>query len=343
MKRLTLYILREAAGPLVLLLIIGTALLIVNRLLKVLPLLLEFHVDLLRVLGVLGWLVPSLLLYALPIASWVGWLVGYGRLGSDGELSALASVGASPMQALRPALISGLALTIVALWLAESAYGPGRRQFQIELGALARESAVGALQPGTVAALSDELWVIVPPDPAGGGPVLIREPDLVLSLGSAKPATDGAALAFADASGFLRSATEPTWIGFEHGRVRLDLPMETPAAGAREMRLHELAGSTRLSWQVEFHQRLALVFSLLIAPLAAFVVAPRRTRSGGRGVAMLVALLGFVAYYGLFTAGKQAALKGWLPAWAGMWSGNLALLLVAGGALLRRLRRPGLP
>lgn len=346
MNKANLYILREATVPFLALLTIGLALLIVNRLLKVLPWLFEFNLPVGDVAGVLLYLLPSFLIFALPIAAWVGWMVGYGRLGTEGELTALASVGASPLRQLKPALVSGLVFAVAAMAVCQWGYGQGRLRFQTDLAALANRALGQSLQPGTVAQADDDLWLAVPnADPAGGEPPLfiVREPDMVLSVATARAAPGGAGFDLAGGMIYLRDATLTTFATFATGAIDIAaLRAADVRPGAREQELVVLwAGRDRLDYRIELHQRLALSFSLLLAPVAAFAAAPRRSRSP-RGWAMLLALAGLAGYYALFTFGKQAAIKGWLPA-VGLWLGNIFLLAIAAGFIWRRQNRPGLP
>lgn len=333
---------RETLVPFVTVLVLSLGLLIANRLLKILPWMFEIQLPLGELLATLGWLVPSFLVYALPIAAWIGWIAGYGRLGVDGEITAMASLGLSPWRVLRPALLSGLALTMLSLALCEWGYGQGRRQFATAIAEIAQGSALQALRPGTVARLPGDLVVGVPSD--GQGLWIGREGDAVLWTSTAIPEPDMGRIRLGEGFGSMRGTADPTMFGFGGGEIELDLGRRVAGPpGARELSMRELwADRAELSRQVEWHQRLALAGGLLFAPLAAFLAAPRRSRSG-RGAAILVSLVGLTAYYGLFTAGKQLALKAWLPAGVGLWLGNLALIAWGAFGLFRRSSRPGMP
>lgn len=345
--RLDRAILRETVGPMLAVLGFALAMLVANRILKILPWLLEVQIPFLEVGKLFLWLIPGFLLYALPVAAWIGWIVGYGRLGVDGELTALASLAVPPGRVLRGALWSGIALALLAVGVAQWGAGQGRARFQKELGDLARAAALQALRPGTTVELPGGLVLAVPKkaDEGEASLWLIRDRDLVLGASSARPATDGLMLELADGVAWTRGTTMPTVLAFERGRVELLQPERGAARfGSREMSLRQLANrpADDLPARVEFHQRLALAGGLAAAPLAAFLMAPRRSRSG-RSTAMLLALGGLLAYYGLFTLGKQFALQGKIAPAIGLWLADGVMLLAGLMVWWRRSGRPGLP
>lgn len=347
MKRIHFYILREATLPFIALLALGLALLLVNRLLKVLPWMFEFNVPFGELGLVLLWLLPSFMIYALPIAVWVGWMVAYGRLGADGELTALASLGWSPWKIMAPGLLTGILLTLMSLAVCEWGYAQGRIRFKTGFADLAAAAIGRSIQPGTVAQLDKGLWLAMPQAQGHNKPPLyiVREPDLVMLVQEAQALRGEPGFLLQNGIAYLRQATLPTFAAFETGTIVIDqLRGSEPHFNQREQTLSELwqVASHKKENQIELHQRLALSFAPLFAPLAALAAAPRRSRSA-RGWAVLAALLGLLAYYGLFTGGKQAVLNGWLPVTPGLWTANLFLALVTGGWLYRKTRYPGLP
>lgn len=345
--RIDRYIFRETSVPFVIVLAMAVGLLVANRLLKVLPWLFEVNVPFAEVATVMLWLVPSFLLYAFPVAAWIAWIVGYGRLGVDGELVALGTVGVPPQRMLRAGLISGAALAAIALVLSQWGYGQGRERFYRGIEELARTAALTSLRSGTLVELPGGLWVGRGEDDedADGNVFVVREPDLVMTAGAARPTTATTpTLELRDGIAMPRRTTAATVVAFERGRLRLDPgTSRTGGASVRERTLTRL-WRDRDDRQAasELHQRLALSMGLLVAPLAAFGIAPRRRRTG-RSSALLHALAGIAVYYGLFTAGKQAALKGWLPAAVGIWTADVVVLVWGLWAIHRMRRGPGMP
>ncbi|MGZ5483540.1 MAG: LptF/LptG family permease, partial [Pyrinomonadaceae bacterium] len=62
-------------------------------------------------------LLPTVLVFTIPMAVLSGTIIGLGRMGSDSELIAMRAAGVSRWQILLPALVVGLIATVVALQL----------------------------------------------------------------------------------------------------------------------------------------------------------------------------------------------------------------------------------
>ncbi len=338
------YVVRESIAPMIFILVFATALLVANRLLKVLPWLFELHLPVGDLAVIFLWLVPSFLVYGLPIASWTGWLIGFGRLGVDGELAALASAGQSPVRQLLPPVAGGLALMLAAVGVSQWGYGQGRTNFYDGLDRLARSAATGTLQAGSVVEIPGDIWLAVAGPGAGENVFLVKDPDVIISVRKTQAAVDAPVLTLDDGIAFSRGATVPVFTTFRSGQADFrQVAGNKRRGGPREMTLVQLwTGSDDPDLATELHQRLALSGSILLAPLAAFFAAPRRRRSG-RGSSALVAIVGFALYYGVFTVGKQLAIKGTVPVWLGVWSANLMLSVAVGFVIFRRSTRPGMP
>jgi len=235
----------------------------------------------------------------------------------------------------------GLALALAAVAVSQWGYGQGRRAFAVGMSELAERTALSALQPGALLHFGESLWIGVA---AAGGVYVVRDPDTIIAAAAAVPLADTMGLALSDGIAFARSASDPTFAAFGSGNIEfLDAGGRKPYISPRELTLGELwRQRNRSHHRAEQHQRLALAASALLAPLAAFLVAPRRSRSA-RGGALVAAIVGLGVYYTLFTIGKQGALGNIVPAGLGVWAANLTLAAVVAWGVWRRTRREGLP
>ena len=97
-------------------------------------------------------MLPMLLPQVLPIALLLGVMIGFARLGEDGELTALASVGVSARQLVRPALVLG-AFVCVVLAVTVFFWKPwGIVQMRQTAREVIERNVLGDLKPGTVRA-----------------------------------------------------------------------------------------------------------------------------------------------------------------------------------------------
>lgn len=341
LKRYDRALLIEAGVPFLAVLGLSLGLLVANRMFKVLPWLFDLKIPFSTVGGLLLWLVPSFVVYAVPIATWIAWMLAYGRMGTDGELTAWASVGASPWRLVRPAATVGLLLAAIAIAVAQWGYGHGRRAFAEGMSVLAQQTALSALQPGALLHLGESIWIGVAEH---GGIYVVRDPDVVIAAAGARPLQEKLGLELDNGIAFARASSDPAFAMFAGGSVRFwDASGPPPRLGPREMTLAQLWQKRHLHHhRTELHQRLALAASALLAPLAAFLAAPRRSRSA-RGGALLAAMIGLGVYYTLFTIGKQGAMGKMVPAGLGIWMANLALATAVAWGMWRRGHREGLP
>lgn len=110
------YILKQLVPPFLLGVFVVTFLLSMDFLLDYLDLFLGKGIDLTSVLKLfflgLGWM----LALSVPCGVLVGVLMTYGRLAQDSEIIAMRASGISPLRAVRPALIAGLALFVAMVF-----------------------------------------------------------------------------------------------------------------------------------------------------------------------------------------------------------------------------------
>ncbi|MEW5743520.1 MAG: LptF/LptG family permease [Myxococcota bacterium] len=319
-------------------------------------------VDLVRMLG---YLVPQLLVQAVPVAFLLAMLLGLGRLAEDGELKAMQALGVSPRRFFQPALVLGVALAGVQTLLAFTAQPWGMAAASAEANEIIRRNLMNDIKPGVFhEEVKDFTFYAAEDGPDGGwsGVMLFdaRDPNTPLLLlaqsGRVKPAGATDDLAFELREGSIhqsRLATgEYSMLAFERAEVLAGLsearllqnrfssafeevtPLELRAMGVRAASEGKLA----LPFETAFHWRLGqllmpLAFALLGAPLAV-------VRRGGRAWGFVFTLFAFAAYYALARSGAQAAVTGKVPPLLGGQVANLVFLVV-GVALMWRISRKG--
>ena len=117
-KILDRYILREIAPPFLVGLLLVTFVLLMNQVLLLAELFISKGVPALEAVRILGLLVPSVLVFAAPMAVLMGVLGGLARLSADSEVVALQSLGIGSGRLLRPVLLFGLCGFLLVLPLA---------------------------------------------------------------------------------------------------------------------------------------------------------------------------------------------------------------------------------
>ena len=370
-KLLDRYVLREVVPPFFVGLLLVVFVLLMNQVLLLTELFIDKGVAAPEALRILGFLVPSILVFALPMAVLMGVLGGVARLSSDSEVVALQSLGVGPRRLGRPVLVFGfcgflltLPLALIVAPRANSAWVRamagsvvGRVQLKV------RPLEFNETLPNTVflvrEAGRDDRWrdvfAYMAGDPANPRLVLARSGTIRLF-----PEQRRAVLELEDGAVYAGPAADPakdTLTTFDRMEEEIDVedlfPRISSAKRVREKDIGELvrdlaametaAPGLRDARQVrahriEIHKKFALpaaglVLALLGLPLG--LMTGRAGRTGGFSLGLVVILV----YYGLLTAGENFAMDGRLSAFLGMWGPDI-LLAAAAVILSRSAGRP---
>ena len=118
---LNLYILREISLPFVMVLFILTFVLLMGRILQLMDLLVNKGIGFLDISKFIVLLMPSFLMFTIPMSLLVAILIGLGRLSGDNEITVMKASGISLYQLSRPiavaAVIAFISTSIITLFL----------------------------------------------------------------------------------------------------------------------------------------------------------------------------------------------------------------------------------
>jgi lipopolysaccharide export system permease protein len=359
MRILDRYISREVTRHALLGLLIFTFVLFVPKLVRLMEIFVRHSGSTSQIVTLFLCIIPSVLVFTIPMAVLIGVLLGLGRMSMDSEIIALTSLGISRKRILLPVgllAILGAALTfLMTLWLAPLALHTGR---SLESTLITSQFSF-AVQPRVFderfphmvlyindLAASGTHWRGVFLAEAGaesGSQITLAESAIVIAeptLGKVELHLNGGTT-----HEFSR-ATPNHYSVTSFGRS--DWPIEVSSIGqTKERTISNPERSTRdllrdngPNWRdarVELQQRFAFpfacfVFALIAVPLGA---QPRR---GGRAAGTLLSILVIASYYLLLVTGAGFARQGLLSPAAGMWAANAVLTLVA-LALFPRMER----
>ena len=116
---LRFYVLREVLTPTLLALLTIIAMLVIAFIYKNLDVVLESGASFSQIMGILGSLMPSLLVFAAPMAVLMGVMIGVGRLTLDREILAIRASGANLFSVFAPTLVLALVMSVLILWLSD--------------------------------------------------------------------------------------------------------------------------------------------------------------------------------------------------------------------------------
>ena len=125
MKILDRYIFREVLTPSLIALMALTFVMVARRIGTLLEMIVRRSANSEEVWAIISAIIPSVLMFTIPMALLVGVLIGFGRMSSDSESVAFRAGGLSTMSILHPVLTLailawGLNLAL-SLWIAPSA------------------------------------------------------------------------------------------------------------------------------------------------------------------------------------------------------------------------------
>jgi len=311
-------------------------------------------------------LLPTVLIFTIPMAVLCGTIIGLGRMSSDSELVAMRAAGVSTWRTLVPALIIGLIATAASAYL-NLVEVP---RSQIHLRSVALRSALYKLDspvephtftndfPGYVIYVRDG-------DKAHGqwGRVFIQtqKPDHSTELMTARSgridsSSEKSELVLQDAmrtkipapeakdQSYSVDRLESVRYTFPTGRADLIARLQKSDANPDAMSFGDLrqyiantTGVEHREASIIFHKRLAFALAPFIFSLFGSALA-LRMRRGSRGFGVLISLAILVGYYLLTLGGDQAARAGTVAPVIGCWLATATILTVGLAILVSRDR-----
>src|ERR1700704_814157 len=310
-------------------------------------------------------LLPTVLVFTIPMAVLSGTIIGLGRMGSDSELVAMRAAGVSTWRMLWPALAIGLVATGATAWL-NLKEAPRAQQ---QLKSVAIRSALYKLdspvEPRTFSTdLPNYVIYVRDGDKSAGqwGRVFIQSQQadhstmlVTARAGRIDSSTEKSELVLHEAmqtrlpsaeardQSFVVERLDLLRIVFPTGRSGLLARMEKEESGPDSMGFNELRqfiaqsnGPEKREAEMILHKRLAFSLTPFVFALFGSALA-LRMRRGSRGFGVLMSLLILLVYYLVMLGGDQMARAGSVPPIIGAWAATVLALAV--GVILLVVRR----
>ncbi|MFZ4855466.1 MAG: LPS export ABC transporter permease LptF [Desulfuromonadaceae bacterium] len=350
MKRiLSLYIIREISSLFLLGIVIFTLVLLMGRLIKLTELVVSRGVPFTDVSKMILYLIPSFLIYTIPMAFLLAVLLAFGRFSADNEIIVIKASGISLFQMMPPVMFCALVAVILAFGVSTIGVPWGNSKF--------RELSLLVLTKNIAATIREKtFWDDIP------GVVMYTDhyeeknrqlQGVVIHDGrnQARPMTifarDGVISGVSGSNELLLSLQNGSiHMAGESGNYRLvyfgeysmtvgDKENSTPQSrNESDIRLTDLMiqmndpaipAALRLRHRIEFHSRItfpcaSFVFAILAVPLG--IQNRRSGKSGGFAVSILIIL----SYYVMMSVAKTFPERGLLPSSIALWFPNLVFL-----------------
>ncbi len=354
MRKIDKIIYQEVSAPSVIALLVLTFVVFTREFGRLTELLIRKNADAMTICEVVVSLLPSILIFTLPISFLIGTLVAFSRLSTDSEVVALRAGGVSLYQMLRPVLKIGVGVAVITLLFTHFLLPEGNwnlRQLRHKVGLQPVRSQIkprvfNEHLPGMLLYVEDinlrtSSWkgVFLADTTAGD-----KNRIILSKKGEVAVRPDGKSLQihFEDGSVYKVKPGTPekdSLIHFRNQITLITLPEiehtitkpkrpedKTVTELLRDLRQSdlELHGPSR----VELHSRTALPLSALIFAVLGVTLGISSHR-GGRGYGFVISVTVAFIYYVLFATGTQLAKNGVLSTFWGTWGANLLWGLAA--------------
>jgi len=350
MRVLHRYIITEFVPPTLLAFLLFTFILIMQQIFDSINLLISKGVGFSSVINLLGYTLPSLLVYSIPMAILTGTLLCFGRLSSDNEITAIQASGLSIYSIFFPVIVLSFIVSIFLVSFNQEIAPRSYNEFRKLYYEIIQTNPVLKLEERTFIDIKDYTLyvekirhkkqkltgVIMYEMKKDGFPTLI-------TAKSGKMVTNQNRVVFQLFDGTIqqKDKQDPNRYSityFQNYNISLDLARTPPvkAKRIRQMGKSELLqeiGKLRRdnipthSLEVEYHQRRSLAFSPIVFCLIGIPLGIR-ARQKGKSIGFGLSLGLFLLYFFLLVGGITLGEKGIAPPMLAVWIPNLAIGIV---------------
>jgi lipopolysaccharide export system permease protein len=350
MKKTTyFYILKEILPVSFIGLMIFTFILLMDKILKLIELIVSRGVNIFQILKLLLYISPSFLVFTIPMAVLLSILLAFGRLSTDSEITALKASGISLYQLFLPVIVFSISAYLVTTFLVFYGLPWGNQGFKNTLFVIAQSKADIEIKERVFDDTFDGLVVYVDRVPIQGkrmqGIIIYDERDREkpttifaregLLANNPKSQEVVLKLFSGDIHRMEKQNHVYQKVKFDTYDLKLELSKAFTAIGKKlkdkEMSLDEIEdkmeqmrkrGLDTTSLEVEAHKRYAFPFACIIFGLVGVPLGIQPRRSG-RSYGFIFSIAIILAYYISITASEILAVRHTIPAFLAGWAPNL--------------------
>jgi lipopolysaccharide export system permease protein len=347
------YILQEILPPLLASLVVFVFIVLAARIINISEWVVNHGVHPLQMVGMISYLLPSMILFALPASTLMAVFIAFHRLSGDNEIQALKSSGISLYQMLPPVVLISTICLGAALFISLLGAPWGHRSFKDLIFRIAQSKADLGIQErifcepfngirfyvnsfSTEDRTIQDVFLVDRRDPSSVNTIVAKEGRI-----DSRPESRLIMVRFKDGIIFVsgKKQADVRTIRFDAYDLTIGLDDIMPALTARqlspsEMSLQELMKSLekRKKKDSEYHEVLMEIMDRLSIPCAVFfmgiigVPLGAQLRAGGRFVGIVVSFVVFLLYYLLLAGFRSIGETGVVSPAVGSWIPVLFLL-----------------
>ena len=305
---------------------------------------------------IMGYRMPGFLQLILPLGLFLGFLLAYGRLYLDSEMTVLSATGMSNRRLLGYSMAPAAIVAVIVAWLSLGLAPQGVAEVAKIFNQQDAMTEFDTLVPGRFQAMKDGSRVTytegLSDDRGQLAGVFISEKRMQRQVEGEKSKQSGITVLVAEKGRQVIQADGSRYLILENGYrydgnpgqadyratqyethgVLLPKPSVSAEIGEREaVPTRELIGSDEPRYQAELQWRLSIPLLVFIVTLLAVPLARVNPRQG-RFLKLLPAILLYMAYLALLIGARGQLDKGKIPMELGLWWVH-ALFLLIGAAL----------
>ena len=347
-KILHRYIFKEIAVPFALILFVLTFVLLMAKIIQLMDLMVNKGVSVLDIASLVVYLMPSFLMFTVPISLLIAILVGLGRMSGDNEITVMKASGISLYQIMIPVGIASTAAFLLTAVITLFLVPHGNYKTKLLLFDVAQKKASVGIKEKVFNDDFRGLLLYADKIPVSGEYLegvlisdnrILKEPSTIVARRGyllSDPKTFTLTLRLEKGSTHVVSPDFKSYRKMDFGIYDINLDMESSLAelqnvqnkSSTEMTFRELSESLRSGalesaalreLAIELHKKLTiplscLVFGILGAPLG--IRAQRAVRSRGFTIGLAIVLI----YYLLRMSGEALAETGRIHPALGTWA-----------------------
>jgi LPS export ABC transporter permease LptF len=328
-----------------------------ERIFDSINLLLSKGVSLSSVLSLLGYILPSILVYSIPMAILAGTLLCFGRLSSDNEIIGIQASGVSLYTIFYPVLILSLLVSISMVSFNQQVAPRSYSQFRKLYYEIIHKNPVLKLEERTFFEIKDYMLYVEKVKQKKGklSGIIMYEmkkegfPTLITAQNGDMVSTEQQ-LVFRLFNGSIQNKDKDdpnkyTITYFKNYDISLDLTQTPPplATRIREMEKSQLLKEIKKlkqeniptrSLEVEYHGRKSIAFASFVFCLIGIPLGIK-TRQKGKSIGFGLSLVLSLIYWFLLVEGIMLGEKGFTPPLLGVWIPNLIIGITGIGMIYR--------
>ncbi|MCJ7833023.1 MAG: LPS export ABC transporter permease LptF [Deltaproteobacteria bacterium] len=356
MRIISRYIFREILTPFGVTLLVFTLIFLLGNLMQLIEMIVQKGVGLWDIIRLLGYTLPFLFVYIIPMTFFISILLGFLRLSSDNEVTALKASGIGFFQLLPPVLILSLACYVLTSFTAMVAQPWGEYSLKNLIFNIAVVQAKVTLKERVFNDDFKDLVFYIQKVSSDGEmeDVFIldqRQKDVPQTIVAKKgwlipnPRERSLNLRLGKGTIYNVSLDSKSAQNINFKTYDLILPLEQMLSSQEkrersetELYLHELKKKIRQTssgekkyfiYQIEYYKKFSLPFSCLVFGLIAFPLG-LQSRLAGRSWAVILGGAVFFIYYLILSLAFSLGEKGSLSPMIGLWLPNVVVGALGG-------------